>query len=101
MAITPPEQVMTPLRRAAEAAEEASALRAEIIRGSLVMTPPPCGKHAGIINAVAKQLLGGLPAHLDAFQVASVSLPDDADDYATPDLMVCDAAFRRVGRLVG
>ncbi|MFD4994976.1 Uma2 family endonuclease [Streptomyces buecherae] len=93
MAITPPEQVMTPLRRAAEAAEEASGLRAEIIRGVLMMSPTPRGKHAGIINAVAKQLLGGLPAHLDAFQVASVSLPDDADDYATPDLMVCDAAF--------
>ncbi|GAA4702703.1 hypothetical protein [Streptomyces youssoufiensis] len=75
MALSPSERGMTPLRRSAEAAEEASALRAEIIRGSLVMTPPPCGKHAGIINAVAKQLLGGLPAHLDAFQVASVSLP--------------------------
>ncbi|QKW51597.1 Uma2 family endonuclease [Streptomyces buecherae] len=93
MALSPAERVMTPLRRAAEAAEEASAPRVETIRGALVATPPPRGKHAGIINAVAKQLLGSLPAHLDAFQVASVSLPDDADDYATPDLMVCDAAF--------
>jgi Uma2 family endonuclease len=84
---------MTPLRKAAEAAEEASGLRAEIIRGVLMMSPTPRGKHAGVVNAISRQLIAALPPHLDVFQVASVPLPDDPDDYATPDLMVCDAGF--------
>lgn len=84
---------MTPLRRAAEAAEEASGLRAEIIHGVLMMSPTPRGKHAGTVNVISKQLFAQLPPHLDAFQVASVSMPDDLDDYATPDLLVCDAGF--------
>ncbi|ANZ17784.1 Uma2 family endonuclease [Streptomyces noursei] len=93
MTLMNPERAMTPLRKAAEAAEEASGLRAEIIRGVLMMSPTPCGKHAGTINAISKQLLGQLPAHLDVFQVASVPLPGDPDDYATPDLLICDAGF--------
>jgi Uma2 family endonuclease len=84
---------MTALRRAAEAAEEASGLRAEIIRGVLMMSPTPRGQHAGIINVIAKQLYTQLPDHLDAFQVASVCMPGDPDDYATPDLLVCDEGF--------
>jgi Uma2 family endonuclease len=88
-----PEVTMTPLRRAAEAAENASGLRAEIIRGVVMMSPPPPGKHAGIINALSKQLISALPGHLDRFQVAAAPMPDDPDDYAAPDLMVCDAGF--------
>jgi Uma2 family endonuclease len=87
------ERGITPLRRAAEEAEKASGLRAEIIRGVLMMSPTPRGKHAGIINALTKQLIAVLPSHLDCFQVASVSLPGDPDDYATPGLMVRDAGF--------
>lgn len=84
---------MTPLRRAAEAAEEASGLRAEIIRGVLMMSPTPRGKHAGIINDLYDQLRPALPSHLRPFQVASLPMPGDPDDYATPDLLVCDAGF--------
>jgi Uma2 family endonuclease len=94
MTLTSPERRgMTALRRAAEAAEEASGLRAEIIRGVLMMSRTPCGKHAGIINAITEQLVPELPSHLDVFQVASVPLTGDPDDYATPDLLVCDAGF--------
>jgi Uma2 family endonuclease len=84
---------MTPLRRAAEAAEEASGLRAEIIRGVLMMFRTPCGKHAGTINDLCDRLRPQLPPHLDTFQMASLPLPGDPDDYATPDLLVCDAGF--------
>ncbi|MCX3061314.1 Uma2 family endonuclease [Streptomyces beihaiensis] len=93
MTLTSPDRAMTRLRKAAEAAEEASGLRAEIIRGVLMMSPTPRGKHAGIINAINKQLVRSLPGHLDAFQVASLPMPGDPDDYATPDLMVCDVGF--------
>ncbi|WP_231626906.1 Uma2 family endonuclease [Streptomyces apocyni] len=87
------EREMTPLRKAAEAAEEASGLRAEIIYGVLMMSPTPRGKHAGIVNDLYDQLRPTLPEHLRPFQVASVPRPDDPDDYATPDLLVCDAGF--------
>jgi Uma2 family endonuclease len=84
---------MSRLRRTAEAAEEATGLHAEIIRGVLMMSPTPRGKHAKVVNAVIRQLLPVLPDDLDAFQMASVALPHDPDDYATPDLLVCDATF--------
>ncbi|MGW7007142.1 Uma2 family endonuclease [Streptomyces sp. NPDC054933] len=93
MTLVSPERGMSPLRKAAEAAEEATGLRAEIIRGVLMMSPTPRGKHAGIINNLYDQLRPALPDRLSPFQVASVPMPDDPDDYATPDLLVCDAGF--------
>jgi Uma2 family endonuclease len=93
MTLASPERGMSPLRKAAEAAEEATGLRAEIIRGILMMSPTPRGKHAGIINSLYDQLRPALPEGLRPFQVASVALPGDRDDYATPDLLVCDAGF--------
>lgn len=93
MTLTIPELGMSRLRKAAEAAEEATGLRAEIIRGVLMMSPTPRGKHAGIINELYDQLRPALPAQLRPYQVASVSMPGDKDDYATPDLLVCDAGF--------
>jgi Uma2 family endonuclease len=94
MAVTSPEELhMTQFRRTAEAAEKATGLRAEIIRGVLMMSPSPSGKHAGIINKLLRQLLPFLPEHLEPFHNASLALPHDPDDYATPDLLVGDAAF--------
>ncbi|MBB5937988.1 Uma2 family endonuclease [Streptomyces zagrosensis] len=93
MTLTTPGRTMTPLRRAAEAAEEASGLRADIIRGVLMISPTSRGKHAGIINALYDQLRPALQERLRPFQIASVTMPDDEDDYATPDLLVCDAGF--------
>ncbi|MEU1780039.1 Uma2 family endonuclease [Streptomyces abikoensis] len=93
MTLTSPERDMTPLRKAAEAAEAASGLRAEIIRGVLMMSPTPRGKHAGIVNDLYDQLRPVLPERLRPFQVASVPMPGDPDDYTTPDLLVCDAGF--------
>ncbi|MBL1102427.1 Uma2 family endonuclease [Streptomyces coffeae] len=93
VSLTPPEPGMTPLRKAAEAAEEASGLRAEIIRGVLMMSPTRRGRHAGIVKALYDQVRPELADHLAPYQVASVSMPGDKDDYATPDLLVCDAGF--------
>lgn len=93
MTLMSSERAMTPLRKAAEAAEEASGLRAEIIRGVLMMSPTPRGKHAGIINDLYDQLRPVLPPHLRPFQVSSVPMPGDPDDYATPDLLICDSGF--------
>ncbi|OMI39256.1 Uma2 family endonuclease [Streptomyces sparsogenes] len=93
MTPTIPELGMSRLRKAAEAAEEATGLRAEIIRGVLMMSPTRRGRHAAIINELYAQLHPALPDHLESYQVASVSLPDDKDDYATPDLLVCDAGI--------
>ncbi|MFI8926737.1 Uma2 family endonuclease [Streptomyces sp. NPDC053474] len=93
MTLTSPERAMTRLRKAAEAAEEASGLRAEIIRGVLMMSPTPRGKHAKAINDLYDRLRPVLPEHLSAFQVSSVCMPDNPDDYATPDLLICDVAF--------
>ncbi|QKW11043.1 Uma2 family endonuclease [Streptomyces sp. NA04227] len=84
---------MTRMRRAAEAAEAASGLRAEIIRGVLMMSPALRGKHAGIINDLYDQLRPALPSHLRPYQVASMPMPGEPDDYATPDLLVCDRGF--------
>lgn len=68
-------------------------MRAEIIRGVLMMSPPRRGRQAGIINKLCGQLRPALPDQLRPYQVASVSMPDNKDDYATPDLLVCDAGF--------
>lgn len=92
MTLTIPEADMSSLRQAAEAAEEATGLRAEIIRGVLMMSPTPRLKHALVINALYDQLKPALPEGWVPLQVASVPLPQDPDDYATPDLMVCDLA---------
>ncbi|MEU1826426.1 MULTISPECIES: Uma2 family endonuclease [Streptomyces] len=93
MVLVGPKPDMTPLRRAADAAEAATGLRAEIIRGVVMMSRTRTGKQAGIVNNLYDQLRLTLPGRLSAFQVASVPMPGDPDDYTTPDLLVCDAGF--------
>lgn len=93
MTLTAHEHGTSPMRLAAEAAEEATGLRAEIIWGVLMMSPTPRFKHARVINVIYEQLMSALPEGLEAFQVASVALPYDPDDYATPDLLVGDSAL--------
>jgi Uma2 family endonuclease len=90
--LTAHEHGTSPMRQAAEVAEEATGLRAEIIWGVLMMSPTPF-KHARVINVINEQLMSALPEGLEAFQVASVALPYDPDDYATPDLLVGDSAL--------
>lgn len=77
------------LREAAEKIEEATGLRVQIVGGKLVMSPTPRGKHAGVVKRVRRQLeAAALPEGLDVYEVSSIALPEDPDDYVTPDLIV-------------
>ncbi|MDT0613864.1 Uma2 family endonuclease [Streptomyces lancefieldiae] len=77
------------LRGLAERIEDATGLRAQIVGGKLVMSPTPRGKHAGVIRRLRRHLeTAGLPDGLDAYEVSSIALPDDPEDYVTPDLVV-------------
>ncbi|WP_186778282.1 Uma2 family endonuclease [Streptomyces salinarius] len=77
------------LREFAERVEELTGLRAQIVGGKLVMSPTPRGKHAGVIRRLRRHLeAAGLPDGLDAYEVSSIALPGDPDEYVTPDLVV-------------
>ncbi|WP_406089668.1 Uma2 family endonuclease [Kitasatospora purpeofusca] len=76
------------LRDAAEEIERSTGLRVQIIGGTLVMSPTPRGKHAGTIKRINRRLALLLPAGLDTYEVSSIAMPDNRDDYATPDLVV-------------
>ncbi|MFD5075384.1 Uma2 family endonuclease [Streptomyces sp. NPDC058371] len=76
------------LREVAEKIEEATGLRVQVLGGNLVMSPTPRGKHAGAIRYLRRQIEQALPDGLGAYEVSSVMMPDDRDDYATPDLVV-------------
>ncbi|MGF1429696.1 Uma2 family endonuclease [Kitasatospora sp. LaBMicrA B282] len=81
------------LREAAEAIERTTGLRVQIIGGTLVMSPPRRGKHAGTVRLLRDQLARELPAGLGAYEVSSIAMPDDDEDYATPDLVVFPTAW--------
>jgi Uma2 family endonuclease len=81
------------LREVAEKIEDATGLRVQILGGSLVMSPTPRGKHAGVIRRLRAQLEPALPGDLAVYEVSSVAMPDDPDDYATPDLIVLPDAW--------
>lgn len=76
------------LREVAEQIENATGLRVQIMGGSLVMSPTPRGKHVGVVHRLRRQLEPSLPEGLAAYEVSSIALPDDPDDYVTPDLIV-------------
>ncbi|MEV8313106.1 Uma2 family endonuclease [Streptomyces sp. NPDC059900] len=82
------------LREAAESIEQATGMRVEIIGGTLVMSPSPSGKHAGIVIDLRDAIRPGLTAVQEAFENVSVPMPDDPDDYATPDLTIGPRAFK-------
>ncbi|WP_232838727.1 Uma2 family endonuclease [Streptomyces geranii] len=74
---------------AAEKVEAATGLRVQILGGKFVTSPTPRGKHAGVVKQLRRQLeAAALPDGLDVYEVSSIALPDDPDDYATPDLIV-------------
>ncbi len=81
------------LRAVAEKIERATGLRVEILGGSLVMSPTPRGKHAGTIRRLRQQIEVRMRAGLAAYEVSSVQMPGDNDDYCTPDLVVLPEAW--------
>ncbi|WP_030393444.1 Uma2 family endonuclease [Kitasatospora purpeofusca] len=76
------------LRDAAEEIERSTGLRVQIIGGTLVMSPTPRGKHAGTVQVLRDQLIPALPGSHRVYEVSSICMPDDEDDYATPDMIV-------------
>jgi Uma2 family endonuclease len=82
------------LRAAAEQIEQATGMRVEIIGGTLVMSPSPSGKHAGIIIDLRDAIRPGLGTGLEAYENVSVPMADDPDDYSTPDLTVGPRSFK-------
>ncbi|MFG2646311.1 Uma2 family endonuclease [Streptomyces sp. NPDC048436] len=82
------------LREAAESIEQATGMRVEIIGGTLVMSPSPSAKHAGIVIDLRDAIRPALTAAQEAFENVSVPMPDDPDDYATPDLTIGPRAFK-------
>jgi Uma2 family endonuclease len=76
------------LRVVAEEIEQSTGLRVEILGGSLVMSPTPRGKHAGTVLLVREQIAPRLPAGLAPYEVSSIAMPGDEDDYCTPDLVI-------------
>ncbi|WP_194813679.1 Uma2 family endonuclease [Nocardia sp. XZ_19_385] len=76
------------LRAVAEQVESATGLRVQILGGNLVMSPPRRGVHAGTIRRIRQQIEPRIPQGLAAFENTSIPIPDDHDDYCTPDLIV-------------
>lgn len=77
------------LREIAAKIEAATGLRVQIVGGKLVMSPTPRGKHAGVVKRLRRQLeSAALPDGLDVYEVSSIALPEDRDDYVTPDLIL-------------
>ncbi|MFG3253772.1 Uma2 family endonuclease [Streptomyces sp. NPDC048172] len=77
------------LREVAEEIERSmGGLHVEILGGKIVMSPTPRGKHAGTVRRIRRQLAPGMPDGTDAYEVSSIAMPDDPDDYCTPDLIV-------------
>jgi len=81
------------LREVAEKIEEATGLRVQVLGGKLVMSPTPRGKHAKVIYLLEEMIRPKLPRELVAMEMASIGMPDDPDDYVTPDLLVCPREF--------
>lgn len=82
------------LREAAGKIEQATGMRVEIIGGTLMMSPSPSGKHAGTVIDLRDAIRPGLAATYEAYENVSVPMPDDPDDYATPDLTFGPRAFK-------
>ncbi|MFD4535083.1 Uma2 family endonuclease [Kitasatospora sp. NPDC058397] len=80
------------LRHAAGAIERSTGLRVEIIGGILLLSPPRRGKHAGTVRRLRERIGSQLPG-LGVYEAASIALPGDEDDYATPDLVVLPAQW--------
>ncbi|MFE1594732.1 Uma2 family endonuclease [Nocardia sp. NPDC058705] len=76
------------LREVAEEIDRATGLRVEILGGALVMSPPRRGKHAGSLRRLRQQLAASMPDGPAAYEVTSIAMPDDSDDYCTPDLVI-------------
>ncbi len=70
--------------------------RVEILKGSIVVTPPPDGPHQETLSDLDYEFrqAGGRKAGLKALQGIGLWLPTGPDDYAVPDLSIVDADYK-------
>ncbi|WP_171161595.1 Uma2 family endonuclease [Streptomyces sp. I05A-00742] len=78
-------------REIAEQIENASGLRVEILRGTLMMSPTPRRRHAQTADQLRELLRACRADGLRPYENVSIPLPDDPDDYATPDMLICQS----------
>jgi len=82
------------LREAAGRIEQLTGASVEIIGGTLLISPSLSGRHAGIVIDLRDAIRPQLPPEYEVFANISIPMPDDPDDYATPDLAIGPRAFR-------
>ena len=79
------------LHTLAESLELPDGYRAEIINGSIVVSPTPGFKHARAVKRVERTLDPAMGAGLEYFQMATVEIAKTGDRFV-PDLMVMPVA---------
>ncbi|MGP3926513.1 Uma2 family endonuclease [Streptomyces sp. 8N616] len=77
------------LRAAADVLRKTTGLRVEVLPAA----PPRPGKYVASVRMLRAAIGSRLPAGLIAAEGVSVRMPDDPDDYVTPDLTVCPSRF--------
>ncbi len=83
----------------AEAADRVSSWlpghRVEILRGSLIVTPPPDGPHQGTVFEIGYEIrrAGAKEAGLKVRPGIGLWLPTGPADYAIPDLAIVEAGY--------
>ncbi|WP_274561548.1 Uma2 family endonuclease [Streptomyces spiramyceticus] len=84
----------------AEAADRLSSQlpghRVEILKGSIIVTPPPDGPHQESLGELSYEFRrsGGRETGLKEIQGIGLWLPSGPDDYAIPDLSIVDADYK-------
>ncbi|MGW3120406.1 Uma2 family endonuclease [Streptomyces sp. NPDC001107] len=84
----------------AEAADRVSSWlpghRVEILRGSIIVTPPPDGPHQGTVFEAGYEIrrAGAKEAGLKVLPGIGLWLPTSPADYAIPDLSVVEADYQ-------
>ncbi|MGW1867004.1 Uma2 family endonuclease [Streptomyces mauvecolor] len=70
--------------------------RVEVLKGSIVVTPPPDGPHQEALDEIAYlfRQAGGRDAGLKSLQGIGVWLGTGPDDYAEPDWAIVDADYK-------
>lgn len=91
MTATLPDRVvahMPSARELADSLEFPEGWRAEIIGGTIVMSPSPSGKHARTLSAIHTMLSPGLPGDHEAVMNLGVDKEPGSGDFYIPDLLV-------------
>lgn len=90
MLMTEPERSQR-ARKVLEQLDRFEDYRVEVIRGTIVMSPTPRVKHAGMVRKMFRQFDQQVSKDLVAEQVVSVNSAKLGEDHTVPDLVVLPA----------